>query len=415
MKAVRGGTVVDPEAAGAGVKVATVLWEGDGILEAREPRDTGGADEVLDAEGCIVLPGFVCASTELSRALLPGLPPRAGEEEEARLRRYLDALGPEGLAAAVRAAAVDAVRAGVTVVFDVWRGAWVDGALDVIARALEEVGLRGVLGADVSERRGVEAARAAIRENVRFHRSVETGGRFRGAMAVCDPDALEAVLLEAASEARRAEMPSHVVFGGTAESRRRLLERGMLRTGSLAVVASSMDEEERALLRDLRIWTATRPRADAARALPPPPLRGLHTRTALGGWGANADVLAERDAIVQARRGLDPEFGPATAWGFLAHGWDLAADTFDEPFGRYNRGAPADFVVLEPALHAPVTAATLREHLAHLDARRVRHVVAAGEVVVRDRRCVRVDESAVRSEARDAVRQVWTTAALPPA
>ena len=415
MKALRGGTVVDPEAAGAGVKVASVLWDGDGIVEAREPLDTGGADEVLDAEGCIVLPGFVCASTELARSLLPGLPPRAGEGEDERLRRYLDALGPDGLATAVRAAAVEAVRAGVTVVFDVWRGSWVDGALDVIARALEEVGLRGVLGADVSEARGVDAARAAVRENVRFHKRVETGNRFRGAMAVNDPDTLEAVLLEAASEARKAEMPSHVVFGGTAESRRRLLERGMLRPGSLAVVASAMDDEERALLRDLHVWTATRARADAARAVPPPPLRGLHTRTALGGGGPDADVLAERDALVHARRGADPEFSAATAWGFLAHGWDLAAETFDEPFGRYNRGAPADFVVLEPALHAPVTAGTLREHLARVDGRRVRHVVCAGEVVVRDRACVRVDESAIRTDARDVARQVWATAALPPA
>lgn len=418
MNAVVGGTLVDPE--GHGTLAGTLLWEGEELLGITTDAAQAKQAAPLDAKGGLILPAFVCGHVELGLALFPGLPRASkSEADEARTRRFLDALDRDALAASVRLAAMEALLSGVTVVFDLWRGLLLDGALDVIAGAAQEVGLRVCTGADVDESRGAARAREAIKENGRFHATTLAGAWARGAMGFSDPARVDETLIEASSAARRGEMISHVIHGGTAPSRRRLAERGVLRPGSVVVVRDVLDDEERGLLRDLQTWSVTTPRADLADAKAAPPLRGIAARTCLGGWGASADVLAERDAARAARTASDPALDPAGAWSLLARGWGLAAETFDLPFGRFSAGAPADLVVLEPALQAPVSPVTVSEHLERAGARRVRHVLCAGEVVVRDSVPTRVDPARIREEARAALLRSWKAAGLrsplPPA
>lgn len=393
----------------AGRRIEGVAWDPDtGELD---PGAVVPAGDAIHCAGMIAIPGLVCAHAEPALALLPGMPARP-EDEAARVRRYVAALDREAIAAASRVCAADAARAGVTLVYALHRAPVFEGVLDEIAAAFAEVGIRVVAAAAIDERAaGVEGARAALAENVRFAGvcAARDDGMAAAMAGIADPEALPSLLPEVVGAVRRAEMPFHVVLSGTPAARRRLAEKGALRPGSVGVIAAVLDEEERALMRDLQVFLATTPRADAARrALPP--LRGLARTGVLGGMGALADVLAESAALGVARATEPPE-QRVPVWRLLSNGWDLAAETFERTFGRWNPGSPADFVLLDEPVPGSPSPVSVRVHLEHAGARHVRHVVVRGRVVVRDRALALADEAAIRGRAREAAEAVWARAA----
>ncbi len=83
-----------------------------------------------------------------------------------RLDRALD---EETIRASALRGGLDALLAGTTTIVDHHASPnAIDGSLDVIADALGELGLRSVLCYEVSDRDGLERARAGVAENVRF-------------------------------------------------------------------------------------------------------------------------------------------------------------------------------------------------------------------------------------------------------
>ena len=64
--------------------------------------------------------------------------------------------------------------AGVTSVVDHHAGPEaIDGSLSVIRRAFEEIGLRGLLCYETTDRNGMDGARAGVQENLRFAREID--------------------------------------------------------------------------------------------------------------------------------------------------------------------------------------------------------------------------------------------------
>lgn len=392
----------------SGRRVPVLLWERGVFTSVELPPDTTGRSPLerglLDAAIGLAFPGLVCGHVEPVEALFAGFP-RAGAEAPSTLTR-------EDVSAAASLCAADAALSGVTTVYVLHRAPFFEGVLDVYADAFRAVGVRLVAAADVDERAsGSDGARAAMRENVRFsNRCAERDDGMSAAMAgLSRPDALPTLLSEMVSEARRAELSFHLVLRDPAESRRRLAEKGVLRPGSVAVVSATLDEEERALLRDLEVFPVATARADVARGSVPPPLRGLARHLVYGGLDGSADVLAERDAFAAASAAL-PEAERIASWRPFANGWNLAAATLDLNFGRWSPGAPADLVVFDAAIPGDFTAASLGAHLARTSARQVRHVVVAGRTVVKDGQLTNVDEGTIRTEARSAASAAWRRA-----
>jgi len=149
----------------------------------------GRADEVFDASGCFVLPGFVHGHVHLCQTLFRGLAEQADLLEWLTRRIWpLEAAHTEAsLAASARLGLAELIAGGVTCVNDM-------GTVhhtDAVGAALEESGLRAVFGkALMDEGEGVppalaEPAREAIREAdalaARWHGAA--GGRLRVSVA----------------------------------------------------------------------------------------------------------------------------------------------------------------------------------------------------------------------------------------
>ena len=132
-------------------------------------------EQVIDAHGKIVMPGFICTHTHIYSAFARGMDLKGGKTSNFieilenlwwRLDRKLT---HEDIHFSALTTAIDCIKNGVTCIFDHHAGAnSIDGSLDVIQEALTKCGLRGVLCYEVSDRDGSEVMKKGINENVRF-------------------------------------------------------------------------------------------------------------------------------------------------------------------------------------------------------------------------------------------------------
>ncbi|MGI5453337.1 amidohydrolase [Streptomyces sp. CA-249302] len=133
---VHGGDVLTVDEAGTVVRDGAVaVHEGEivAVGAAEELRTRFTATEVIDAAGCLVLPGLVNTHTHLAMTLLRGL------ADDVTLQGFLERvlpaearlLTPKNVAAAVRLAIAESVRAGVTSALDMY---WFHEAAEQAAR-----------------------------------------------------------------------------------------------------------------------------------------------------------------------------------------------------------------------------------------------------------------------------------------
>src|SRR5450755_2942445 len=190
------GSIMIPNGGRGGSPAGTVALVGGTVAVALDPPELARADLVIaggriaavgtapqgtarrDCSGTLIIPGNVCAHHHLYSALARGMPyelePPANflqilQRVWWRLDRALDE--PAIRLSALRGG-LDALLAGTTTIVDHHASPnAIDGSLDIIAAALEELGLRSILCYEVTDRDGPGRAAAGIAENLRFLRT----------------------------------------------------------------------------------------------------------------------------------------------------------------------------------------------------------------------------------------------------
>ncbi|MDT7844464.1 amidohydrolase [Streptomyces justiciae] len=133
---VHGGDVLTVDEAGTFVRAGAVaVHEGEivAVGPAEELKARFTAAERIDAAGCLVLPGLVNTHTHLAMTLMRGV------ADDVTLQGFLERvlpaeaelLAPKNVAAAVRLAVAESVRAGVTSALDMY---WFHEAAEQVAR-----------------------------------------------------------------------------------------------------------------------------------------------------------------------------------------------------------------------------------------------------------------------------------------
>lgn len=415
-----GGTVVELDP----VRVTTRdLAIRDGVV-------VEAADDLpaIDCAGCLVLPGLVVAHTHAYSALAAGMP--APPSPTRTFREILEgvwwrldaALDAASLRASARIAALDAVRCGITSLVDHHESpSFVDGSLDVIAEAFEEVGIRAGLTYGATDRHGAEGARAGLAESVRFARAARSHPRQRGMIGLHATFTCADETLAAAADASRAEqawLHYHAAEGpdDQAAARERwntrlfhhLRAQGLLHERTLLAHGVEMDDGEAAAIREAGAWVTHQARSNMNNGVGYANRLPSLERVALGTDGIDDDILAELKAAFFRRR---EDAGP-TVWpdpvDALAAGHRLVSQIFERPVGSLSPGAPADVTVLDYDAPTPVDAASLGAHLIFgLGGRHVRDVFVDGQAVLRDRTVPGVDEAALRADARQQARALF--------
>jgi len=422
-----------------------VVLAGGTLLELHPPR-MGQADVVLrgatiaqvggpiaadlprvDVSDCIIMPSFVVAHTHAYMALTCGMPPPASPPRT--LTDHLQwiwwpldkALDDDLVHTSALVAAAMAAKAGATCLVDLHSSPRaIDGSLDRIEAALDEIGIRGVLAYETSDREGRGRRDAALKENRRFLKKVRSGASQHRAlvgahaMMSLNDDTLDA-LRELADEFQ-VGMHLHVAEDATdaidAERNKRTtltqrLERlGIARPGSVIAQAVELSADAVASLGAAGAFVVTNPRSNMHHGGRPFAGRGDHV--ALGTDGLDYDVLAEAHAYAlrheEARDGLAREVGAR-----IGAGQTMVSRLYGEPAPRIVAGARADLTVLDYNPMTPMTPSNMIEHLirGRWSASHVRHTIAGGRFVVRDRVLTSIDERDLIARARPAASRLW--------
>jgi putative selenium metabolism protein SsnA len=406
------------------VITADVVIAGDRVAEV------GQAPPGVPRRDCsrtLVLPGNVCAHHHLYSALSRGMPyrlepPASFVQILQRVWWRLDrALDEPSVRLSALVGGLEAVRAGSTTVIDHHASPnFIDGSLDVIADALEEIGLRSVLCYEVSDRDGLPRAAAGVAENRRFlagRRRLTRGMVGAHASFTLSDDTLAACAQAAAAAGcgihihvaeDRADQDDSVAAYGV-----RVIERlgaaGVLTADALLAHCVHVSDFEVADITACGATVAHNPRSNMNNRVGYAPLARFGQRVALGTDGIGGDMITES----QLGYFRATEAGAATAPGWplerLAEGGRLAGRIFGEPqLGGIAAGAPADLTVLGYDPPAPLSAANLPGHWVFgVAAGRVRDVLVAGELVIADGRSTRVDEAEIAEAASREAARLW--------
>ena len=407
-----GATLVelDPPA----VERADLLIE-DGTIVARGQGLRAEGAEVVDATGLVVTPGFVNAHTHLYSALARGLPAPPVEDFQQALDRIwwpLDrALSAEDVRLSGLVGVAEAALAGTTTLIDHHASpSALGGSLALLADAYEQVGLRGALCYEVTDRNGPEEAAAGIVETLRADR-----GRLPVLVGLHASFTLEEQTLRAVAERSSAPLHVHVAEGkGDVEDARsrgyagvlaRLEHHGLLRRGSLLAHGVHLDDEEVARARARGCWFVHNPSSNRNNRVGYARPGRFGERVALGTDGIGSDMLgAFREAFLAAREHRHE----VDLLGLWNGGHRLASELLGVELGRLREGCRADLVALDHPSPTPVHADNLvGQLLFHFAASHVRHVWVDGRPVVRDRTLVGVDWADVSREAAVAARGLW--------
>ncbi|HEX9716496.1 MAG TPA: amidohydrolase family protein, partial [Actinomycetota bacterium] len=296
----------------------------------------------------------------------------------------------------------------------------IEGSLDVIAEALDEIGLRSVLCYEVTDRDGPERAVAGVEENRRF---LKAGWPLaRGTVGAHASFTLSEETLAACAEvARDAGVGVHVHVAEDAADERdaqarfgervvdRLARQGVLAEGALLAHCVHVDAGEIEAIRDAGATVAHNPRSNMNNSVGRAPVVALGEGVALGTDGIGADMFAETKTAYWRSR--EESVFASASWPLarLARGATVAGRAFGEPgLGRIEPGAPADLVVLEYTDVTPATDANIPWHwLFGMGAHHVRDVMVAGEMVVADRLLTRVDQEELAAKAREQAERLW--------
>ena len=419
-----GGTVVTSLSPARVTKADIVIREG----RVEELTDTV-KDRVarLDCSGCLIIPGNVCAHHHLYSALARGMPYRLEPPENflqtlQRIWWRLDrALDLPTIRASATVGGMEALLAGTTTVVDHHASPKaIDGSLDEIAAPLQELGLRSVLCYEVSDRDGLEAARAGLEENRRFLK--EAGSDLaRGMVGAHASFTLSEETLEACADLARSEgvgihihVAEDAVDERDAEARfgrrvgSRLAEAGALDDRALLAHCVHLNERELETVRDSGATAVHNPRSNMNNRIGHAPIAAF-ARLGLGTDGIGGDMFAESKAAFWRAKESDPSVGPGWVLELLAASARFVGMAIEEPLlGEIRPGAAADLVVLDYDPPAPLTEDNLAGHwLFGLSSRHVRDVFVAGRPVVEDRQLIGADREGVVARGREAAQRLW--------
>jgi len=417
----KGATLIELEP--ASVERGELRIEGGQFVERGPQVQVMDGDEVIDLGGKLVMPGMVSAHqhlyTSLARGMPAPLPPpeNFAEMVERRWWRLDQALDLDAVHVAAVVGALDALCSGTTTVLDQHASSRaVAGSLTRVARGMNEVGLRGVLSYEVSDRHGAVGREEALDENASFLKKAQ--GRFRGMIGAHASYTLSQDALDGLRELSRstgaglhlsvAEDPtdeklSVEKFGSAAVDR--LMASELLNDHSVVAHCVHPSWPELAQLISTGAWLVHCPRSNMTQQVGYAPAGRFGSRATLGCDLHPGDLFSE--AQVADFRSRDAG-QPIDVLRYLTNGHRLASQAFGQSIGPLQPGSVADLLVLDYRSPTPLRAENLAQHLASsLGARHVESVMVDGIWRMWARRPLSVDPNVVAEHAREISAEVW--------
>ena len=397
-----------------------------------------GADEVIDARGCIVMPGLICSHTHLYGIALRGSalrikPPSDFLQILQRVWWPVDeALTNDDAYATALAAGAESLTNGTTCYADTYSAPnAIDGSLDHIAKASNEVGLRGIISFEATERRSADEGTRGLKENLRFIARKDKG-RAMGMISLHAPFTISDDLISRgvkASRIHRVPLTIHVSEGPNdgyhnmerygKRSVERLHERGLLSPRAVLAHCVHLDRREISLIARSSASVAHNPMSNMLNAVGVAPLTEMvdqGVNVGLGNDGYVFDMFENMRAAFLLQRVARRDPNRPTAQEVVEMCTVNAARAYGlSSLGSIEVGKRADIIAVRPAFRAtPYTGSIYGYIVNSLRGSDVRDAVVDGQVVMRNRKLLTLDVPKAEGRVLKAMDRLWNRIGRSP-
>lgn len=392
--------------------------------------------EILDASGRIVLPGIICSHSHLYGILLRGAtlkiePPSDFTQILQRVWWPVDeAMTLEDAYASALVASAEFAKSGVTMFADTYSGPnSISGVLDHIARAVEEIGIRGYVAFEATERHSRDEGFKGVEENIRFIQKIQKnpGSKARPLFSIhASFTVSDDLIRKVISLAAKYKVPitihtseglgdvQHNLENYGKRTVERLRDVGLVGPNVILAHCVHLSDEEIKIIAHTQTGVAHNPMSNMLNGVGVAPiLRMLEVgiNVGLGNDGYIFDMFENMRATFLLHRvhhknptAIDPYrvLEMATISGARLYG-------VDRELGSIELGKKADIIVIKPGiLPTPLNVSSVVGHLINtVDADDVEHVFVEGKSVVKNKRLVTFGEEKAESISQAAAAKLW--------
>ena len=405
----------------------------------RQLRDPYSHLQEFDGEGRLLMPGLINAHMHFYGTYARGLALPRQPQDFGQILKWLwwtldKALDLDGVYYSALLPAILAVKHGVTAVIDHHASPYaVEGSLDKIEEALRQVGMRGLLCYEVSDRDGQSIRDAGLEENERYIRkcrealSADRHHLFDGIMGLHASFTLDDDTLTRAAEiAGGLDRGHHIhVLEGTLdeeETRRkygvgvaqRLYDRGIFGPKSIAAHGIYLDEQGMDQVAESGTIVAHNPQSNMNNAVGRADVFALLQRgitVGIGTDGMTPDVKVDvRSGYLMHKHDLrDPNAGwMAFQNMLLKNNPAIYRRLTGKKVGRIETDYLADIILVDYAPPTPLNGDTFWGHFLYgiADAA-VDTTIINGKIVMRNKQIAGIEEAAIAHASQAVAEETW--------
>ncbi|MDI6860564.1 MAG: putative aminohydrolase SsnA [Caldisericia bacterium] len=392
--------------------------------------------EIIDGKGKLLIPGMIISHDHLYSSLARGIglkdsSPRNFYEILDKLWWKLDlALDRESVYYSALIGLIDAIKNGVTSIIDHHASfGYIKNSLDEIENAQNQIKIRVSTCFEVSDRWGEEKAKESIEENLRFiEKHKKRANKF-----IVPTFGLHALFtlseetLKMCSEiVKEYQIPIHVHLSEDRFDRdynikffglspvERLYKENMLNDKTLLIHCVHIDEKDRNLIKERNSIVIHNPESNMNNAVGLPDIFSLLKRGVLVGLGTDGfthDMFRETQVLYIAHKHdkKDSNIGFFESYKLLfENNPKIVSSIFDEKVGEIKEGFVSDFVILDYTPPTPLNENNFFGHFIFgMSSKFVTHVFVNGELIVKDREILGIDEEKIFEESRKITQRLW--------
>ena len=375
--------------------------------------------ETIDLGGRLVLPGLLNPHHHLYSALATGLAPigptRNFQEILDNLWWHLDkTLDEESIYYSAINGLMQSVRYGVTTVIDHHASMnAVSGSLDIIKKAFEEVGLKGVLCYEISDRMGEESLKEQIKENVDFWNANRNNEKFKGLLGMHANFTLSEDSMALIAKEKPVDMPIHIHCGedaadfdyckreGYAGPVDRLNKFGLLDKNSLLAHCIHLSGKDYKLLSEIQPCVISNPESNANNNVGVMDMDKISDYV-LGTDGMTGNILGTMRSHFLLRNANIPDANRV----LFQNTAEMMEDFFPNS-GSLKEGGLADLAITN---YRPVTPLSLGNLFYHLmfgvQGKEMYMTISEGEIIFADNEMKSLDEKQMNKKIAEAVKKL---------
>ncbi|MCF8230850.1 MAG: amidohydrolase family protein [Bacteroidales bacterium] len=387
------------------------------IGKAEEMKDTEG--EFIDAGGRLIIPGLLNPHHHLYSRFAVGIVPLGPTDKLSNILKNLwwpldRVLDEETIYYSALSGVLDSVKYGVTTIFDHHASNnYVRGSLDLIKKAFEEIGIKGSLSFEISDREGEDVFQKQLEENLIFYQESVDSILTTGMMGLHANFTLSNDSLKAIKEAKPERMPIHIHCGEGREDYdfcvdqgfrgpvHRLDQFGLLNSSSLLIHCVHLSDEDYRIINEKQPVVVSNPESNANNNV------GMINTEKIkdyivGTDGMSGNIIGSYRSHFLRRNGAVEN--PADK--LFRRSEEIIKSAFPE-CGGLQKGHPADLAVLDYIPETPISLDNLFFHLIlGFGAQKTYMTISEGNIVYKDGKIQTVDEEALKKEIKKAARKL---------